>query len=378
MGCTLADEDIISIPSHSSAHASSSPRGLSYRKAGVNIDSGNALVQAIKPFAEGTGRTGATIRLGGFGSLFDLKAAGYRDPILVATADGVGTKVKIAATADSPNTVGIDLVAMSVNDLVVQGAEPLFFLDYFATSRLDVTVATQVVAGIAAGCREAGCALIGGETAEMPGMYAEGEYDLAGFAVGAVERDALITGESVVPGDLVLGLASSGVHANGYSLVRHIIAAQELSCADPAPFVSSSTLGEALLVPTRIYVKPCLALVRAGLARALAHITGGGLFENIPRVIPNSCAVTLDATAWSLPPIFRWLATVGCIAPSEMARVFNCGIGMVAIVPAARAGRALALLAENGTPSFPIGVVVTRNEGKAAVTISGMETAWSA
>lgn len=376
MRYTLTDEDAISIPSDSSAQAGSPSRGLNYREVGVDIDGGNAIVQAIGPLAKGTERPGAAVRLGGFGALFDLKAAGYRDPILVATTDGIGTKVKIAIITSNPDTVGIDLVAMSVNDLVVQGAEPLFFLDYFATARLDVTVVTRVVAGIAAGCREASCALIGGETAEMPGLYAKGDYDLAGFAVGAVERDALVTGESVVPGDVVLGLISSGVHANGYSLVRHIIAAQGLSYSDPAPFLSGSTLGEALLVPTRIYVKPCLALVRAGLARALAHITGGGLLENIPRVIPNSCAVALDATAWSLPSVFRWLTAVGHIVPSEMARVFNCGIGMVAIVPAAKVERALALLSASGMPSLPIGVVVARRESEAVVTIASMETAW--
>lgn len=348
---------------------------LSYKDSGVDIDSGHALVQAIKPLANTTVRTGATIELGGFSALFDLLAAGYRDPILVATTDGVGTKLKVAIAADNPDTVGIDLVAMSVNDLVVQGAEPLFFLDYFATGRLNVAVATRIVAGIARGCREAGCALIGGETAEMPGMYGGNDYDLAGFAVGAVERGALLTGESVVPGDVVLGLASSGLHANGYALVRRIITDQKLSYADPAPFASGITLSEALLVPTYIYVRPCLALVRAGFAKALVHITGGGLVDNIPRVIPSTCAIMLDAATWSAPPIFRWLATVGGVTWSEMARTFNCGIGMIAVVSVANVEHALLLLAEIGVCSFPIGVVVASHAGP-AVTIVSMETVW--
>lgn len=348
---------------------------LNYKDSGVDIDSAHALIQAIKPLASTTIRTGATIRLGGFNALFDPLAAGYRDPMLVATTDGVGTKLKVAIAADNPDTVGVDLVAMSVNDLVVQGAEPLFFLDYFATGHLDVMVATRIVAGIAKGCREAGCALIGGETAEMPGMYSGSDYDLAGFAVGAVERGALLTGESVVPGDVVLGLASSGLHANGYTLVRRIVTDQKLSYTDPAPFASDITLSEALLTPTYIYVRPCLALVRAGFAKALAHITGGGLVDNIPRAIPSTCAIVLDATTWSAPPIFRWLATVGGVTWPEMARTFNCGIGMIAVVSVANVERSLILLAEMGAQSFPIGVVIASHTGS-AVTIVGMETVW--
>ncbi|VBB69545.1 Phosphoribosylformylglycinamidine cyclo-ligase [invertebrate metagenome] len=349
---------------------------FSYTDVGVNIDAGNALVQAIQPFAKSTARAGATARLGGFGALFDLKEAGYRDPILVAATDGIGTKLKVARAVDNFETVGVDLVAMSVNDLVVQGAEPLFFLDYLATSRLDTKMATQIVASIAEGCRQAGCALIGGETAEMPGTYADGDYDLAGFAVGAVERKALVTGETVVPGDVVLGLASSGLHANGYSMVRHIVNTKGLFYTDPAPFASGWTLGEALLVPTRIYVGPCLSLIRAGLVKALAHITGGGLLENIPRVIPDSCAVTLDATAWPLPQVFRWLVLTGCVSLPEMVRIFNCGIGMVAIVPAFATGEAISLLAENAVPSFPIGSIIARGSQEVSVTITGMEGAW--
>ncbi|HLY58908.1 MAG TPA: phosphoribosylformylglycinamidine cyclo-ligase, partial [Stellaceae bacterium] len=287
----------------------------SYRDAGVDIDAGAALVEAIKPLAKATRRPGSDAGLGGFGALFDLKAAGFSDPLLVATTDGVGTKLKVAIDSGIHDTVGIDLVAMCVNDLVVQGAEPLFFLDYYATGRLEVEAGRRIIAGIAAACREVGCALIGGETAEMPGMYAGGDYDLAGFAVGAVERGQALTGADVAEGDVVLGLASSGLHSNGFSLVRKVVRDAGLAYGDRAPFARESSLGEALLTPTRLYVRSCLAALRAGGLRALAHITGGGLVENIPRVLPDGLAARLDAASWTLPPVFRWLADTARIEP---------------------------------------------------------------
>jgi phosphoribosylformylglycinamidine cyclo-ligase len=348
-----------------------------YREAGVDIDAGEALVDAIKPLAKATRRIGADAQLGGFGALFDLKATGMRDPLLVATTDGVGTKLKVAIEAGKHDTVGIDLVAMCVNDLVVQGAEPLFFLDYFATGKLDVAAARTVIAGIAKGCSEAGCALIGGETAEMPGMYAAGDYDLAGFAVGAVERDALITGKEVAEGDIVLGLASSGVHSNGYSLVRRVVAESRVAWDAPAPFAKSQTLAEALLTPTRIYVRSGLALTRTGLAKAMAHITGGGLVENVPRVIPDSMTVEIDATRWKLPPVFAWLAKQGGIAAAEMGRVFNCGVGMVVVVNRDDAERASAILTESGERVFQIGRVVARRGDMPGCVVSAAERAWA-
>jgi phosphoribosylformylglycinamidine cyclo-ligase len=310
---------------------------VSYRDAGVDIDAGNALVQAIKPLARATRRAGADADLGGFGALFDLKAAGFTDPILVAANDGVGTKVKIAIETGRHGTIGIDLVAMCVNDLLAQGAEPLFFLDYFACGKLDVETARAVVAGIAEGCRQAGCALIGGETAEMPGMYAGGDYDLAGFAVGAVERGAVLPRADIAAGDVLIGLPSSGVHSNGYSLVRRLVADAGLAWNAPAPFDAARTMAEALLEPTRIYVKPVLRAAReTGAVKALAHITGGGLSENLPRVLPDGIAAHVDLGAWMEPPVFGWLMQAGNLAEEEMLRTFNCGIGMVAVV--ARAG----------------------------------------
>ncbi|HEX2117266.1 MAG TPA: phosphoribosylformylglycinamidine cyclo-ligase [Alphaproteobacteria bacterium] len=347
-----------------------------YRDAGVDIDAGDALVDAIKPLARATRRTGADAQLGGFGALFDLKATGMRDPLLVATTDGVGTKLKVAIEAGKHDTVGIDLVAMCVNDLVVQGAEPLFFLDYFATGKLDVPAARTVIAGIAQGCAEAGCALIGGETAEMPGMYAAGDYDLAGFAVGAVEREALITGRDVAEGDVVLGLASTGVHSNGYSLVRRVVADARVAWNAPAPFAAGATLAEALLTPTRIYVRSGLALARAGLAKAMAHITGGGLIENVPRVIPDTMTVEIDAQSWKPPPVFAWLAKQGGITSAEMSRVFNCGIGLVVVVDRAAADRATKILGGAGETVFRIGRVVARREGMPGCVVSGAERAW--
>jgi phosphoribosylformylglycinamidine cyclo-ligase len=326
--------------------------GLSYRDAGVDIAAGDALVDAIKPLAKSTDRPGTMGGLGGFGALFDPRAAGFKDPVLVATTDGVGTKLKIAIEAGRHETVGIDLVAMCVNDLVVQGAEPLFFLDYFATARLAVGQAGAVIAGIAEGCRQAGCALVGGETAEMPGMYAAGDYDLAGFAVGAAERGTLLP-QGVAPGDLVLGLASNGVHSNGFSLVRRVVAGTNLGLAAPAPFAAGATLGEALLAPTRIYVRCVLAAHRAGLLKAAAHITGGGLPGNLPRVLPDDTVAVLNP--WAVPDVFRWLARAGNIAPEEMLRVFNCGIGMALVVAADRAEAATMMLAQAGETVIPLG-----------------------
>jgi len=341
----------------------------------VDIDAGNALVEAIKPLARSTARAGSDAGLGGFGALFDLKAAGYRDPLLVATTDGVGTKLKVAIESGQHDTVGIDLVAMCVNDLVVQGAEPLLFLDYFATGKLDVEAGRAIVSGIAEGCRQAGCALVGGETAEMPGMYAKGDYDLAGFSVGAVEREQALTGSQVQAGDVVLGLASSGVHSNGYSLVRRLVETSGLSYADPAPWDSSKSLGEALLTPTRIYVKSALAAVRAGTVRALAHITGGGLTENIPRVLPDGLGVTLDASRWPLLPVFRWLAQTGNLSHADLARTFNCGLGMVAVCPPDRAEEAAAILRSHGETVYVVGTVAPFAGGE-RVTVDGTETAW--
>ncbi|RMD64452.1 MAG: phosphoribosylformylglycinamidine cyclo-ligase, partial [Alphaproteobacteria bacterium] len=292
----------------------SSDRARTYRDAGVDIDAGAALVETIKPLARSTARPGAAPALGGFGAFFDLKAAGYRDPLLVAATDGVGTKLKLATATGRHDTIGIDLVAMCVNDLVVQGAEPLLFLDYYATGKLDLAAATAVVAGIAAGCRTAECALIGGETAEMPGLYRAGDYDLAGFAIGAVERRQALSGEGVRAGDVILGLASTGLHSNGFSLVRRIIADLALDLDAPAPFAPERDLGAALLEPTRIYVKSCLAATRAGVLKALAHITGGGLIENVPRVLPADVAADIDMTAWPMPPVFAWLAEAGAVA----------------------------------------------------------------
>jgi phosphoribosylformylglycinamidine cyclo-ligase len=339
-----------------------SQKPLSYRDAGVDIDAGNALVDAIKPLAKATARPGADAGLGGFGALFDLKAAGFKDPILVATTDGVGTKLKVAIEAGRHDTVGIDLVAMCVNDLVVQGAEPLFFLDYFATGKLEVEAGRAIVAGIAQACREVGCALVGGETAEMPGMYAKPDYDLAGFSVGAAERGRLLDGSTVREGDVVLGLASSGVHSNGFSLVRRAVEAAGLLYADPAPFAPGTTLGDALLTPTRLYVRSCLAAIREGGIKALAHITGGGLVENIPRVLPSGLAAELDAASWTLPPVFRWLAETARLPAPELARTFNCGIGMVAVVAPERADGLSRTLASHGETVRTIGRIV-RGEG---------------
>jgi phosphoribosylformylglycinamidine cyclo-ligase len=332
-------------------------------------------VEAIKPLAKATARSGADAGLGGFGALFDLKAAGFRDPILVSTTDGVGTKLKIAIETGRHDTIGIDLVAMCVNDLVVQGAEPLLFLDYFATGKLDVESAKRIVAGIAEGCKLAGCALVGGETAEMPGMYAAGDYDLAGFAVGAVERDKVLPAKGITEGDVIFGLASSGVHSNGYSLVRKIVAHENLTYDKPAPFDPSHTLGDVLLAPTRIYVKAVMPALKAGYLKALAHITGGGLLENIPRVLPPGLGVRLDTASWPVPPVFTWMARAGNIDSLEMARTFNCGIGMIILVSAAKAVAAEKMLLAGGENVFRIGVVEA-SSGEPRVVLDIKDKCW--
>jgi len=346
--------------------------GLSYADAGVDIDAGNALVKRIKPYVQSTARPGADGEIGGFGGLFDLKAAGLRDPVLVAANDGVGTKLKIAIDTGRHDTVGIDLVAMCVNDLVVQGAEPLFFLDYYACGALDVDAAADVVKGIAEGCKRAGCALIGGETAEMPGMYREGDYDLAGFAVGAAERGALLPAADIAAGDVLLGLASSGVHSNGYSLVRKILERAALDWTAPAPFADGQTLGEALMTPTRIYVKPLLAALRGGPGlKALAHITGGGLPENLPRVLPEGLAARIDLSAIPVPPVFGWLAETGGVAQAEMLRTFNCGVGMVVVAGAEEADAVAARLQTEGETVARLGVLAPRENDAPQVVFDG-------
>ena len=331
--------------------------GLTYAEAGVDIDAGNALVERIKPAAKRTARAGTMAGLGGFGALFDLKAAGYSDPILVAATDGVGTKLRIAIDTGHVATIGIDLVAMCVNDLVCQGAEPLLFLDYFATGKLDVAQAAEIIEGIADGCAASGCALVGGETAEMPGMYHGGDFDLAGFAVGAMERGSDLPA-GVVAGDVLLGLAASGVHSNGYSLVRKVVDIAGLSWDAPAPF-ADATVGAALLTPTKLYVKPALAAIRAGGVHGLAHITGGGLTENLPRVLPAGLGATIDLGSCPLPPVFRWLAETAGIAEPELLKTFNAGIGMVVVVAADRAEALAALLTAAGEAVTRIGTVTT-------------------
>ncbi|MDX1482979.1 MAG: phosphoribosylformylglycinamidine cyclo-ligase [Alphaproteobacteria bacterium] len=347
-----------------------------YKAAGVDIAAGNALVGRISPLAKATSRSGVMEELGGFGALFDIRAAGFEDPVLVAATDGVGTKLRIAIDSDCLDTVGIDLVAMCVNDVVVQGAEPLFFLDYFATGALDVDDASKVIAGIAEGCSRAGCALIGGETAEMPGLYSGNDFDLAGFAVGAVERDRVLTGKGVRAGDVILGLAASGFHSNGFSLIRRIVADLGLTWEQPAPFDAERTLGAALLTPTRIYVKSCLAALAKGGVKGLAHITGGGLLENIPRALPRGLRAVLDARAWPLPPAFQWLSANARLEPEELARTFNCGIGMAVIADAATAQSLARCFEDAGETVFRIGAVETAAPGGRPIEVVEMETAW--
>lgn len=329
---------------------------LTYASAGVDIDAGNALIDRIKPAAAATKRAGVMSGLGGFGGLFDLKGAGYSDPILVSATDGVGTKLRIAIDTGNYDTVGIDLVAMCVNDLVCQGAEPLFFLDYFATGKLDLDAATTIINGIAKGCEASGCALIGGETAEMPGMYHDGDFDLAGFAVGAMERGADLPA-GVAKGDVLLGLASNGVHSNGYSLVRKIVELSSLGWDAASPF-GEGTLGEALLAPTRLYVTQVLSAIRAGGVHGLAHITGGGLTENLPRVLPEGLGAQVDLTAWSMPPVFAWLAEQGGISQAEMLKTFNSGIGMVVVVAADQAEAITSLLQSEGETVYQLGHLI--------------------
>ncbi len=353
----------------------SDKQSYTYEQAGVSIDAGNRLVKAIGPLVKATMRPGADGEIGGFGGFFDPRAAGYKDPLLVAGNDGVGTKLKLAIDMDRHDTVGVDLVAMCVNDLIVQGAEPLFFLDYFATGKLENGIAERVIAGIAEGCKQAGCALIGGETAEMPGMYAEGDYDLAGFCVGAVERGEQLTGERVAPGHVLLGLASSGVHSNGYSLVRRLAADKGWKLDRPALFDQDQLLIDALIAPTRIYVKSLLPTVRAGHIDALAHITGGGLLENLPRVLPQGARAVVDADSWEQPRLMAFLQAQGNIEPGEMARTFNCGVGMVLAVTPDKVDTVTSALSEAGETVFRIGEIV---EGQRGCTVKGSAGTWSA
>lgn len=327
----------------------------SYKKSGVDIDAGNELINVIKPFAKSTARLGSSPNLGGFGALFDLKKCNFKDPVLVSSTDGVGTKLKIAIEMNKHDTIGIDLVAMSVNDLVVQGAEPLFFLDYFSCSKLKVEIASQVIKGIADGCRQAGCALIGGETAEMPGIYQNDEYDLAGFAVGAVEREEILP-KGVEPGDALIGIASSGIHSNGYSLVRYLLKENSINLDEK--FSSNQTIGEALLEPTKVYVKPCLNAIRAGGVKALAHITGGGIVENLPRVLPKGIEASIDYKSWARPEIFSFLQNLGKIDDHEMHRTFNCGIGMILVVAKDRVSAVMESLINSGELVFEIGKLI--------------------
>ncbi len=353
-----------------------------YKEAGVDIEAGAALVERIKPHVRKTRRSGVMSELGGFGAFFDVKQAGYKDPVLVSGTDGVGTKLKIAIETGHHSTIGIDLVAMCVNDVVVQGAEPLFFLDYFATGKLDNDVAEAVIAGIADGCAEAGCALIGGETAEMPGMYGAGDYDLAGFTVGAVEREAILTGDRIGAGDVILGLASSGPHSNGYSLVRRVVESSAgIGYDSPAPFHNGLSVGEALLAPTRIYVRPllkalgCKDSTGAAAIHGLAHITGGGLIENIPRVIPDGLCAVLDAAAWDLPPVFKWLAAAGDLSAKDMALTFNCGIGMAVICDSGEAAAIRDVLEQAGETVFEIGKIEGQ-DGEDGIRIDNMDVSW--
>ena len=343
-------------------------RGLTYAQAGVDIDAGNRMVELIKPLVRATARPGTDSEIGGFGGIFDLKQAGYRDPVLVAATDGVGTKLKVAVETGRHDTIGIDLVAMSVNDLVVQGAEPLFFLDYYACGKLEPELGAAVVAGISIGCRQAGCALIGGETAEMPGVYSGDDYDLAGFAVGAVERDAVLPRTDVAEGDVIIGLASSGVHSNGYSLVRKVVEKSGLSWSAPAPFMTGKSLGESILAPTRIYVKSCLAAIRGTKAvKGLAHITGGGFPDNIPRVLPKGLGARINLAAVPVLPVFKWLADAGGIVQNEMLRTFNCGIVMIVIVSAKESDAVMKAFTRSGETVVALGHVSKTSDGERVV-----------
>ena len=350
------------------------PPKLSYKESGVDIEIGNTLVELIKPLTRATSRAGADGKIGGFGGIFDLKATQYRDPILVAATDGVGTKLKLAIETNNHKQVGIDLVAMCVNDLVVQGAEPLFFLDYYATSHLSLPTAKEVISGIARGCQIAGCALVGGETTEMPGMYSGSDYDLAGFAVGAVEREHLLTNASAQEGDIILGLASNGLHSNGFSLVRKIIEQLDIKYEDPCPFIEKRDLGAALMEPTRIYVEPCLSALREGGIRGLAHITGGGLLENPPRSFNDTLSARIDVLNWSLPPVYEWLMETRLIAPKELANTFNCGIGMILITDPNLTHKVAEKLSKFGETVYELGFLEKRTETMSAVTIENIES----
>jgi phosphoribosylformylglycinamidine cyclo-ligase len=351
---------------------SSGRNPLTYKDAGVDIDAGDALVDRIAPAAKRTARPGADAALGGFGGLFDLKAAGFKDPLLVASTDGVGTKLKLAIEAKRFDTIGQDLVAMCVNDIVVQGAEPLFFLDYYATAALDVDEAAQVVEGIARACKLSGCALIGGETAEMPGLYAKGDFDLAGFAVGAVERDAVLPKtDTMSAGDVLIGIASSGVHSNGYSLVRKVIELTGIGLSSPAPFAQQLSLGEALLTPTRLYVKSALAAIGCGGVKGLAHITGGGITGNLPRALPAALDAQIDLSAWPLTPVFSWLTQEAGISETELLRTFNCGVGLIAVVDRRKATELTATFNEAGEQAFAIGTLVPSDGAQSVVRYHG-------
>lgn len=354
---------------------SKTDKSYSYSDAGVDIGAGERLVERIKPMAASTRRPGADGDLGGFGGLFDLRAAGYTDPVLVAATDGVGTKVKLALDLGRLDSVGIDLVAMCVNDLIVQGAEPLFFLDYYAAGKLDVDRAAEVISGIAEGCRQAGAVLIGGETAEMPGLYAEGDFDLAGFAVGAVERGHILTGSTIEPGDVIIGVASSGVHSNGFSLVRKLLEEKGINLSDKSTFDPDRTFGEAFLEPTRIYVQSLLPAVRSGLVHGLAHITGGGLIENVPRILPKGMIAVIDATKWQLPGIFNWLREEGNLTPGELTRTFNCGIGMIVIAPQQFVVATVDVLENAGEKARIIGQIMRTGHGS-RVQINGLQGTW--
>lgn len=351
-----------------------------YKAAGVDTLKAAALVERIKPHVKKTKRAGVMSGIGGFGALFDLKETGYKDPILVSGTDGVGTKIKIAIELDRHDTIGIDAVAMCVNDVVVQGAEPLFFLDYFATGQLHNDVAEDVIKGIAEGCEQAGCALIGGETAEMPGLYAPGDYDIAGFTVGAVERDEMITGQDIKPGDVILGLASNGIHSNGFSLVRKLIkSTQGFDYESKAPFDDSLSLGELLLMPTRIYVRSILEALKIKSAiKGMVHVTGGGFEENVPRVLPENCAAHIDATSWELPAIFKWLADIGNLTHNDLATTLNCGIGMIVVCEADKASEVSKVLEEQGETVYTLGTIEEREEGEGAeaLILSDLDQAW--
>ena len=345
---------------------------VTYKDAGVDIDAGDALVDRIAPVAKATARPGADADLGGFGGLFDLKAAGFKDPLLVASTDGVGTKVKLAIDMKRYDTIGQDLVAMCVNDIVVQGAEPLFFLDYYASGALDVEAAAQVVEGIARACKESGCALIGGETAEMPGLYAKGDFDLAGFAVGAVERGQVLPKTSEMrEGDVLIGIASSGVHSNGYSLVRKVVSMTGASLSSPAPFTGNATVGDALLTPTRLYVRSALAAIRSGGIKGLAHITGGGVTDNLPRVLPKVLDAEIDLGSWTLPPVFGWLAREAGLPEGEMLRTFNCGVGLIVVAERARAGDVISAFETAGEKAFAIGNLIGARGSEPVVRYTG-------